>query len=352
MANKDHVLQLNKGPAHWNRWRKANEAITPSLTAIDLRGSNLKGLNLRSADLRKARFDFSKIYKSSLRNANLTEANFDGTYIAESDLTRAMLVKVRFLSAWITRVKLRHANLRGANLSGAKIHRVDLRDADLSNADLMNAGLVDLNLKKADLTGCAVYGTSAWDLQLEGANQSNLVITHPMDSVITVDNIEIAQFVYLLINNEKIREVIDSITSKVVLILGRFTPERKAVLDAIRDDVRSRNYLPIVFDFDKPSSRDTVETISTPAHMARFVIADLTDAKSVLQELQRIVPTLPSVPIQPLLQSSQNEPGMLDHMKAFGWFLELYRYDTIADLKLALDEKVLFPAEKRVREGR
>ena len=39
---------------------------------------------------------------------------------------------------------------------------------------------------------------------------------------------------YLLLNNEEIRHVIDTITSKVVLILGRFMPERKAILDAIR----------------------------------------------------------------------------------------------------------------------
>jgi len=44
----------------------------------------------------------------------------------------------------------------------------------------------------------------------------------------------------------KVRQVIDSITSKVVLILGRFTPERKAILDAIRGALRTRDYVPIL----------------------------------------------------------------------------------------------------------
>jgi hypothetical protein len=46
-----------------------------------------------------------------------------------------------------------------------------------------------------------------------------------------------------------------------VLILGRFTDERKEVLDALRDELRKRDYLPILFDFDKPTSRTTDETI-------------------------------------------------------------------------------------------
>ena len=44
-----------------------------------------------------------------------------------------------------------------------------------------------------------------------------------------VDDLEVAQFIYLLLNNQNVRQVIDTITSKIVLILGRFTPERKAV---------------------------------------------------------------------------------------------------------------------------
>lgn len=55
-----------------------------------------------------------------------------------------------------------------------------------------------------------------------------------------MDNIEVAQFVFLILNNAKIRSVIDTITSKVVLILGRFSSKRKPVLDALRSQLRER----------------------------------------------------------------------------------------------------------------
>src|SRR5215467_6314020 len=122
-------------------------------------------------------------------------------------------------------------------------------------------------------------------------------------------------FIYLLLNNKEIREVIDTITSKVVLILGRFTSERKRVLDALREELRNHDYLPILFDFEKPTNRDITETVSTLAHMARFVIADITEAKSIPQELMRIVPSLPSVPVQPLLLASKQEYGMFEHFR-------------------------------------
>ena len=179
-----------------------------------------------------------------------------------------------------------------------------------------------------------------------------MVITREDEPEITVDNIEVAQFIYLLLHNEKIRDVIDTITSKAVLILGRFTDERKAVLDALREELRKRNYLPILFDFEKPRSRDTDETITLLARMARFVIADISDAKSVLQELRAIVPDLPSVPVQPIILAMQEEPGMFDFYRNRPSFLPVHRYASQEQLLADLGEKVIRPAELKVLDLR
>ena len=206
----------------------------------------------------------------------------------------------------------------------------------------------------SDLTGSCVYGIAAWGVKLSrDTKQQNLIIAAAPDKPeITVDNIEIAQFVYLLLRNTKIRDVIDTITSKAVLILGRFTKERKAVLDALRVELRKRDYLPILFDFDKPTSRTTDETITLLARMARFVIADISDAKSVLQELRAIVPELPSVPVQTVIVASQEEPGMFDFYRGRPSFLPVHRYDTPAQLLADLNAQVIGPAEAKVPELR
>ena len=171
------------------------------------------------------------------------------------------------------------------------------------------------------------------------------MITDEDTAEITVDDLEVAQFIYLLLNNVKIRKVIDTITSKVVLILGRFTPERKIVLDRLRDTLRSKNYSPVVFDFEKPASRDLTDTVRLLAGMARFVIADITDAKSIPQELMAIVPDMPSVPVQPLLLESQHEYGMFEHFRRYPWMLKEVLYTTVDELVANLDALVLAPVE-------
>ena len=173
-------------------------------------------------------------------------------------------------------------------------------------------------------------------MELKGAVQRDLVITRDDQPDVTVDNIEVAQFVYLLLHNEKIRSIIDTITSKMVLILGRFTPERKAVLDALREELRKHDYLPVLFDFEKPGRSDITEPVSLLARMARFVVADITDARSIPQELMVIAPDLPSVPIQPLLQEGAGEYGMFEHFRRYPWVLKEHVYvspqQLIADL--------------------
>jgi hypothetical protein len=53
-------------------------------------------------------------------------------------------------------------------------------------------------------------------------------------------------------------------TSAITNRAIRASSEREEVLDALRDELRKRDDLPIPFDFDKPTSRTTDETITRP----------------------------------------------------------------------------------------
>jgi uncharacterized protein YjbI with pentapeptide repeats len=259
-------------------------------------------------------------------------------------------------TANLSDANLRGANLRCANLEAAHILEANLSEADLSRANLSRANLggtvlVRTDLRDAFLVGSSVYGASVWDIKVnEHTKQQNLVITPLEQTTITVDNIEVAQFIYLLLNNQKLRDVIDTITSKAVLILGRFSEERKPVLDAIRDELRKpeHNYLPIVFDFPPSANETTIETVKTLANMARFVIADLTDAR----ELGAIVPALPSVAVRLLIKKSEHEFGMFDFIRKFRSVVEkTYEYESL-ELIDSIKENVIGPAEAKVKELR
>ena len=330
------------------------------LFRADLIGANLIGANLNEADLSEADLSEADLSWVSLRGANLFRANLFRVNLFRADLFRANLSEADLIGADLREADLREANLIGAdviganlsdaNLSDANLSWADLSWADLREADLSRTILIETNLTGTHLTGCSIYGISAWDLILEGATQTDLIITPLDEPAITVDNLEVAQFIYLLLNNEKVRDVIDTITSKVVLILGRFTPERKAVLDAIRNELRKRDYLPVLFDFDKPASRDLTETVRTLAHLARFIIADLTEPRSIPQELQAIVPGL-AVPVQPLLlEGSTGEYGMFQDLRKYDWVLEVHRYDSLEDLIASLGDRVIAPAEAKAKE--
>jgi Pentapeptide repeats (8 copies) len=318
MANKRHIALLKKDLTAWNAWCEKNPDANPDLGGANLTGANLVGANLIGANL---------------IDANLSGANLLGANLGGSELINANLVG---------------ANVGGVDLTGANLVRANLSGANLSGAKFVYAQLVDTDLTDADLTGCSIFGISAWRLKLERAKQQGLVITPPGEPAITVDNIEVAQFIYLMLNNQKVRDVIDTITSKAVLILGRFTDERKAVLDVLREELRKHDYLPILFDFDVPATRDITETVSLLARMARFIIADLTDPSSIPKELEAIVPGL-AVPVQPLLEGPSRPFAMFKDYWKYDWVLPVYRYEGLEPLLATLAEKVIVPAEEKVK---
>jgi uncharacterized protein YjbI with pentapeptide repeats len=321
------------------------------LSGVNLSGANLTGVNLTRADLSGVNLTGVNLTRADLSEANLDVANFSG-----ADLSEANLRRLNLHGKDLSGANLSGVDLHGKDLSGANLSRTNLFNANLDGADLNSAILVRTNLEKATLSGCSIYGISVWNVYLKDTIQSNLIITEKDEPTITVDNLDVAQFIYLLLNNENIRHVIDTITYKVVLILGRFTSERKEVLDALRDELRLNGYLPILFDFEKPSSQDFTETVSTLAHLSRFIIADLTDPSSIPQELYAIVPHR-TVPVQPLLKESEdpNRPSreysmFIDLRKKYHWVLSTYRYKDLDDLLASLQAKVIDPAEQKAQE--
>jgi hypothetical protein len=315
MANDDHIALLRRGWLPWNAWRLGNP-IQPNLTEADLSGANLFRADLSGA---------------SLSRANLSGANLSGANLSSADL--------------------RWANLSGANLSEANLSGAFLGRANLSGAHLRSATLVSTNLGGADLTGCRIYGVSAWRLITEGAKQQDLIITTPFESEVTVDNIEVAQFVYLLLNNEKIRDVIDTVGKKGVLLLGRFTEGRMQIVEQLREKLRSLGFVPMVFNFDKPETKDFTETVRLLANLSKFVIVDITNPRSTPLELQATVPDY-MVPFVPILQEGEQPFAMfVDLQNKYDWVLKpIIVYSSVDRLIKVFEEEIVRPAEAKFDE--
>jgi hypothetical protein len=359
MANRQQLSILKQGALPWNEWRKKNPDVRPdfqeaSLTGANLCRANLSGANLGGAELASADLQEANLLGATLVEANLHEANLHKADLGFADLTfahlsNANLTTARLWKADLTAAKLTSADLSAANLTMAMLRETDCSGANLAEAILDYAILVETNLQQANLTGCSVCGISAWNLHLEGTNQANLVITFPSEPTIMVDTLDVAQLIYLLLNNKHIHGVITGMTSNMVLILGRFTPERKPILEAIRDELRERQYTPLLFNFEKPLSRDFSESLRTLARIARFIIADLSQHKSIAQELRAILPGT-VVAVQPLLNGTRRLYTMFPDFKQYPYVLPGYRYNSVADLQATLEEKVIKPAEEKAKE--
>ena len=304
-----------------------------NLKGIDLSGACLIGADVSSVDFTQN----ANLRWADLRGANLTAVKLSGCDLSGANLAGANLSgKAQLVGAY----------MRGTNLSGA-----DLSEANLRSAYLTGAVLVETILSGADLTNAEVYGASAWNVELQGAKQQDLVITAQNEPAVTVDDIEIAQFVYLLLHNEKIRHVIDTVGKKGVLLLGRFTEGRIVVLERLRDELRKRGYLPIVFNFDKPETKDFTETVRLLAGLSKFVIADITNPKSAPLELQATVPEI-MVPFRPIIEEGEKPFAMLQDLwiKHRDWVFEPIYYSSLDALIASLDEKIIQPAEGRFIE--
>jgi len=322
---------------YWRKRKRGDDSVRRLLRKVDV------SYGPRHVDLRGADFGVCCLGRVNLRAARLDEVDFEGSMFKAADFKEASfrganLQHCRFLEADLRQVDFRGADLRGANFEGARLEeaifdadtrlagacfykahlmRATLECADLRDVDLRLASLVGANLRGANLEGAKVYGCAAWDVVLDDdspvqrAHQSNLSIDPSGAALPSADSLELAQFISLLLNNPKLRTVLDTVTSRGVLILGRFTPERKVVLDAVRQGLGELGYYPMLFDFSPLDSRDKRETIKILAGLSAFVLADVSDASSVPLELETLVTDF-VIPFVIVKQHTKSDFAMLD----------------------------------------
>jgi hypothetical protein len=136
-----------------------------------------------------------------------------------------------------------------------------------------------------------------------------------------------------------------------VLLLGRFTEGRIQILERLREKLRSLGFVPMVFNFDKPETKDFTETVRLLANLSHFVIVDITNPRSTPLELQATVPDY-MVPFVPILEEGQDPFAMfVDLQIKYDWVLEpVIVYPSVDRLIEVLEDKIVRRAEVKFNQ--
>ena len=123
---------------------------------------------------------------------------------------------------------------------------------------------------------------------------------------------------------------------------------RIALLERLREELRKRDFLPMVFNFDKPEVKDFTETVRLLAGLSHFVIADITCPRSAPLELQATVPEC-MIPFVPILEKGEEPFAMFKDLwiKHREWVFEPIRYPSVDRLIEVLDTEIVRPAQAR-----
>ena len=147
------------------------------------------------------------------------------------------------------------------------------------------------------------------------------------------------------LDHKKLRDVLNSVTKRGVLLLGRFGGGLE-VLQAIAAKLREEKYLPIIFDFERPQDRDYTETVKTLVGLARFVIVDLS-GPSVPQELSHTVPFF-DIPFVPIIEKGRRSYSMFVDLFKYPWVLRpMIEFATVDELLARMPSEVIAPAEEK-----
>lgn len=332
--NDSHELLITQGADKWNAWATGNKTAL-SFNRPQWYNSTHKGGN--TVDLSEIRLERAHIHDAFAEGVRFGNATVVGCRFEEGDFSRAYFGRTEFIDTVFNKTILTDASFAGATFRNCNLNRVNLAGADF---------------RVEEITETVVYGVAAWDLVTDDEmKQSRLVIekTYELYSDIIaggriplmVDDIELAQFVYYLSSHKKMRDIINVLNSRGVLLLGRFGGGGLDRLYRLSDWLRERNYMPMIFDFERPDSANTTETVLTMAGLSKFLIADLS-GPSVPQELHATMTNF----WKPVIVYSEKKPyAMYADLAEKSFFTKEIVYSTESQLFAKLAKAL--PAAER-----
>ncbi|GAB3274234.1 pentapeptide repeat-containing protein [Parahaliea aestuarii] len=287
MSEAVATTMLMQGAASWNTWRQQHPGrlsfSAPSW--YDCPGPG--GLQIKGRN----RVDFSgmdlsgvSIYNAFAEGLQLRNTRFVGAHFEEGDFSRADFSGAEFRDTRFNKTIFTGACFEGASFVNCNLNRVNL---------------VGANFRVERIVETVVYGIAAWDMEVaEQTEQSRLVIEKTYELYteliaggtipLMVDDIELAQFVYYLSNHRKMRDTLNILNDRGVLLLGRFQNGGLERLYLVRDWFQKQGYMAMIFDFARPDNLSLTETVVTMAGLSKFVVVDLSGG-SVPAELQSIL---------------------------------------------------------------
>lgn len=330
MADKNHLQMLERGVTFWNDWRAKSPDMVPDLSGADLSHQKLAAANLSTTNLEYAHLGY----------ANLCSANFSRSNLCHANLDHAMLSQAKLLDADLSYASLKNAWLNDCNLVAANLFRAKLNHANLINTRLSGAILIGTHLQGANLTGCSVQSTFAWGVKLKGANQTNLVVNHPEQPRVLVDQLEIAQLVHLRLYKQNENRRFDAIPPRIVFVLGQYSKARSNYLLELQELIRSRGYVPLRVECNLENAPDFA-MLATLIELSSLFVIDLTEPCSAITALQNC--ELPdNKPIHMLIQAGHGPGGAARLAQCFPQkFHAPLLYQNSMELRLQFDTEIL-----------
>ncbi|MGQ0801356.1 MAG: pentapeptide repeat-containing protein [Pseudomarimonas sp.] len=305
--------------------------------------SRVEHCRFRGCDLSHARFDQASIISSSTfddegeMSGVLRDARFDGTKLAQVDFGPIFAERADFNRANLNEVTFRGTKLARARFIGSRLTRVNFLGTSLKEAVFVRNSLTNCKLDEVLVTGVA-----AWNNKYDEASsdQQRCIIDDHLP--LRIRNIETAQLIDQVCDG-KFANAVNEMTGCAVLLLGRFDKAGRERLDVLRRGLEEQGYLPLIFEFVPPTDRTVTETVVLLAHMVKFIVADLSDPRSVGHELRSIIPTL-GVPVVPVISANQDAYSMFGDYWRYDWVLDIVRYGSTQELADILLSRIISPA--------